>query len=150
MSNNEDMEIDFDRGRGLRGTTDKSDKQKARGNKSDHRGLEERERESNDSGSISENYNRQHPATMPMKGHGFQLESVANGHEERKNKPVHIKQVETKTYKTVVRRARESNISTIKHENCNRQRVAMTTKESGPMAEGPTTMVCQATKLKQV
>jgi hypothetical protein len=45
MSNNEDMEIDFDRGRGLRGTTDKSDQQKARGNKSDHRGLEERERE---------------------------------------------------------------------------------------------------------
>jgi hypothetical protein len=47
MSNNDDMEIDIDidRGRGLRGTTDKSEQQKARGNKSDHRGLEERERE---------------------------------------------------------------------------------------------------------
>jgi hypothetical protein len=45
MSNNEDMEIDLDRGRGLRGTTYKSEKQKARGNKSDHRGLEEREGE---------------------------------------------------------------------------------------------------------
>jgi hypothetical protein len=58
---------------------------------------------------------------MPMKGNGLKLESVAKGHEERKNKPVHRKQVETKTDKTVVRRARESNISTIKHENCNRQ-----------------------------
>jgi hypothetical protein len=45
MSNNEDMEIDLDRGRGLRGMTDKSEQQKARGNKSDRRGLEERERE---------------------------------------------------------------------------------------------------------
>jgi hypothetical protein len=45
MSNNDDMEIDLDRGRGLRGMTDKSEQQKARGNKSDHRGLEERERE---------------------------------------------------------------------------------------------------------
>jgi hypothetical protein len=45
MSNNDDMEIDLDRGRGLRGTTDKSEQHKARGNRSDHRGLEERERE---------------------------------------------------------------------------------------------------------
>jgi hypothetical protein len=45
MSNTDDMEIDLDRGRGLRGTTDKSEQQKARGNKSDHCGLEERERE---------------------------------------------------------------------------------------------------------
>jgi hypothetical protein len=46
MSNNDDMEIDLDcgRGRGLRGTTDNSEQQKSRGNKSDHRGLEERER----------------------------------------------------------------------------------------------------------
>jgi hypothetical protein len=56
MSNNEDMEIDIDRGRGLRGTTDKSEQQKARGNKSDHRWLEERERE------------QQKLATIPMKG----------------------------------------------------------------------------------
>jgi hypothetical protein len=42
---------------------------------------------------------------------------------------------------------RESNISTSKHEKCNRQRVAMT-KESG--SEGTTKMVCQATKSKQV
>jgi hypothetical protein len=45
MSNNDDMEIDIDIGRGLRGTTDKRVQQKARGNKSDHRGLDERERE---------------------------------------------------------------------------------------------------------
>jgi hypothetical protein len=45
MSNNDDMEIDIDIGCGLRGTTDKSVQQKARGEKSDHRGLEERERE---------------------------------------------------------------------------------------------------------
>jgi hypothetical protein len=44
MSNNDDMEIDIDIGCGLRGTKDKSVQQKARGNKSDHRGLEERER----------------------------------------------------------------------------------------------------------
>jgi hypothetical protein len=80
---------------------------------------------------------------MPTKGNGLKLESVAKGHEERKNKPVHSKQVETKTDKTVVRRARESNISTSMHKNCNRQQVAMT-KESG--SAGTTTMVCQATK----
>jgi hypothetical protein len=84
---------------------------------------------------------------MPMNGNGLKLDSVAMGHKERKNKPVHRKQVETKTDKTVVRRVRESNISTSKHENCNRQRVAMT-KESG--SEDTTTMVCQATKSKQV
>jgi hypothetical protein len=45
MSNNDDREIDIDSGRGLRGTKEKSVQQKARGNKSDHRGLEEKERE---------------------------------------------------------------------------------------------------------
>jgi hypothetical protein len=55
--------------------------------------------ESNDSGSLTENYNRQQPAMMPMKGNGLQLEIVAKGHDERKNKPVHKKQVETKTKK---------------------------------------------------
>jgi hypothetical protein len=56
---------------------------------------------------------------MPMKGNGLKLESVAKGHEERKNKTVHRKQAETKTDKMVVRRVRESNISTSKHKNCN-------------------------------
>jgi hypothetical protein len=45
MSNSDDMEIDLDRGRGIQGTTNKSEQQKERGNKSDYRGLEERERE---------------------------------------------------------------------------------------------------------
>jgi hypothetical protein len=89
---------------------------------------------------------------MPMKGNGLNVESAAKGHEKRKNKPVHRNQAETKTEtkteKTVVRRARESNINTSKNENCNRQRVVMT-KESGPMVEFPSSMVCQATKLKQ-
>jgi hypothetical protein len=45
MSNNDDMEIDIDSDRGPRGTKEKSVQQKARGNKSNHRGLEEKERE---------------------------------------------------------------------------------------------------------
>jgi hypothetical protein len=53
MSNNDDMEIDFDSFHGPRGTKKKCVQQKARGNKSDHRGSEENERESNDRGSIS-------------------------------------------------------------------------------------------------
>jgi hypothetical protein len=60
---------------------------------------------------------------MPKMGNGLKLEIAAKGHEERKKQTVHIKQVETKTKKTVVRRARENNNSTSKHENCNRQRI---------------------------
>jgi hypothetical protein len=45
MSSNDDMEIDIDSGGGPRGTKEKNVQQKARGNKSDHRGLEEKERE---------------------------------------------------------------------------------------------------------
>jgi hypothetical protein len=45
MSNNDDMEIDIDSGHWPRGTKEKSVQQKARGNKSDHRGPEEKERE---------------------------------------------------------------------------------------------------------
>jgi hypothetical protein len=118
MSNNDDMEIDLDSGRGLRRTTDKSEQQKARENKSDHRGLEEREREQRQREYIRKR--QQATASNDVnEGNGLKLESVAKGHEERKNKPVHRKQVETKTDKTVVRRVRESNISTSKHTNCN-------------------------------
>jgi hypothetical protein len=53
MSNNDDMEIDIDSFRGPRGTKEKRVKQKARGEKSEHRGSEEKERESNYRGSIS-------------------------------------------------------------------------------------------------
>jgi hypothetical protein len=45
MSNTDDMEIDIDSFRGPRGTKEKRVQQKARGNKSDHRGSEEKERE---------------------------------------------------------------------------------------------------------
>jgi hypothetical protein len=45
MSNNDDMEIYIDSFRGPRGTKEKCVQQKARGNKSDHRGSEEKERE---------------------------------------------------------------------------------------------------------
>jgi hypothetical protein len=45
MSNNDDMEIDIDIGRGLRGTKEKIVQQKARGNKIDHCGLEKKERQ---------------------------------------------------------------------------------------------------------
>jgi transcriptional regulator with AAA-type ATPase domain len=45
MSNNDDMEIDIDSFRGPRGTKEKRVQQKARGNKSEHRGSEENERE---------------------------------------------------------------------------------------------------------
>jgi hypothetical protein len=45
MSNNDDMEINIDSFRGPRGTKEKRVQQKARGNKSDHRGSEEKERE---------------------------------------------------------------------------------------------------------
>jgi primase-polymerase (primpol)-like protein len=39
MSNNDDMEIDLDHGRDLRGMTDKSEQHKARRNKGDHCGI---------------------------------------------------------------------------------------------------------------
>jgi hypothetical protein len=84
---------------------------------------------------------------MTTMGNGIKLEIAAKGHEERKKQTVHRKQAETNTDKTVVRRARENNNSTSKHENCNRQRIAIT-KESG--SEGTITMVCQATKSKRV
>jgi hypothetical protein len=45
MSNNDDMEIDIDSFRGPRGTKEKHVQQKARGNKSEHRGSEEKKRE---------------------------------------------------------------------------------------------------------
>jgi hypothetical protein len=45
MSNNDDMEIDIDSFRGPRGTKEKRVQQKSRGNKSEHRGSEEKERE---------------------------------------------------------------------------------------------------------
>jgi hypothetical protein len=82
----------------------------------------------------------------PMIGNGLKLEIAAKGYEERKKQTVHRKQAETKTDKTVVRRARENNNSTSNHENCNRHRIAMT-NESG--LEGMITMVCQATKSKR-
>jgi hypothetical protein len=82
----------------------------------------------------------------PMMVNGLKLEIAAKGHEERKKQTVHRKQAETKTDKTVVRRARENNNSTSKHENCTRRQIAMT-NESG--SEGMITMVCQATKSKR-
>jgi hypothetical protein len=45
MSNNDDMEINIDSFRGKRGTREKRVQQKARWNKSDHRGSEEKERD---------------------------------------------------------------------------------------------------------
>jgi transcriptional regulator with PAS, ATPase and Fis domain len=45
MSNNDDMEINIDSFRGPRGMKKKRVQQKERGNKSDHRGSEEKERE---------------------------------------------------------------------------------------------------------
>jgi hypothetical protein len=45
MSNNDDMDIDIDSFRGPRGTKEKRVQQKARGNKSDHCGSEDKERE---------------------------------------------------------------------------------------------------------
>jgi hypothetical protein len=45
MSNNDDMEIDIDSFRRPRGTKEKRVQQKARGNKSEHRGSEEKDRE---------------------------------------------------------------------------------------------------------
>jgi hypothetical protein len=45
MINNDDMEIDIDSFRGPRGTNEKRVQQKARGNKSEHRGSEEKDRE---------------------------------------------------------------------------------------------------------
>jgi hypothetical protein len=45
MSNNGDMEIGIDSSRGPQGTKEKRSQQKARGNKSEHRGSEEKERE---------------------------------------------------------------------------------------------------------
>jgi hypothetical protein len=83
---------------------------------------------------------------IPMMGNGLALEIAAKGYEERKKQTVHIKQAETKTDKTVVRRARENNNITSKHENCNRHRIAMTNESS---LEGMITIVCQATKSKR-
>jgi hypothetical protein len=146
MSNNDDMEIDLDRGRGLRGTTEKSEQQKERGNKSDHRGLEERERDQRQ----REYIRKQQQSTASNdanEGEWTQVGEGGQGSPGTKEQTSAKKQVEIKTDKTVVRRSRESNISMSKHENCNRQRVAMT-KDSG--LEGTTTMVCQATKSKQV
>jgi hypothetical protein len=45
MGNNEDVEVDTDRGRGLRVVADKIEGQKARGNKGGCRGENENERE---------------------------------------------------------------------------------------------------------
>jgi hypothetical protein len=83
---------------------------------------------------------------IPMMGNGLKLETAAKGYEEQKKQIVHRNQAETKTDKTVVRRARENNNSTTNHENCNRHRIAMT-NENG--LEGMITMVCQATKSKR-
>jgi hypothetical protein len=52
---------------------------------------------------------------MPTMGNGLKLEISSKGHEERMKQTVHIKQAETKTDKTVVRRSRENKNSTSKH-----------------------------------
>jgi hypothetical protein len=45
MSKNDDMEVDTNRGHGLRVMTDKSEQQEARGNKGGARGANENDRE---------------------------------------------------------------------------------------------------------
>jgi hypothetical protein len=45
MSNNEDMEVDVDRGHGLQGTDNNNKRHEARGNKSGTRDVNEKERE---------------------------------------------------------------------------------------------------------
>jgi hypothetical protein len=83
---------------------------------------------------------------IPMMVNGLKLETAAKGYVEQKKQTVHRNQAETKTDKTVVRRARGNNNSTGNGENCNRHRTEMT-NESG--LEGMITMVCQATKSKR-
>jgi hypothetical protein len=130
MSNNEDMEIDFDCGRGLQGTTDKIDQQKARGKKSDHRGLEERGGEQRQR-EYTRKLQQATASNDANEGEWTPVGERGQGPRGTKEQTSAQKARETKTDKTVVRRARENNISTSKHENCNMQRVAMTTKESG-------------------
>jgi hypothetical protein len=45
MSNTEDMEVEFGRGRGLQGTNENSEGHEARGNKGGSRGVNEKEKE---------------------------------------------------------------------------------------------------------
>jgi hypothetical protein len=146
MSNTDDMEIDIDSGRGLRGTKGKNVQQKARGNKSDHRGLEEKEREQRQREYIRK-LQQETASNDVNEGEWAHVGVRSQGPRGTKELNSAQKASGNKDGKTVVRRARENNNSTSKHEKCNRQRIAMT-KESG--SEGMTTTVCQATKSKRV
>jgi hypothetical protein len=61
MSNNEDMEVDVDRGHGLQGTDDNNKSNEARGNEARTRDVNEKEREQvqREKGKKSDQHNRQ-------------------------------------------------------------------------------------------
>jgi hypothetical protein len=146
MSNNDDMEIDIDSFRGPRGTKEKRVQQKARGNKGDHRGSEEKEREQRQREYILK---LQHETTSNDANDGEWTQVGDLGQGPRGTKETSSAQ-KASGNKDIQNGSKESEREKQQHEQSRKLQQAPNSNEKRERgSEGTITMLCQATKSKR-